>query len=131
MIGSVYASLYASRLASVLPAGVPGAVARTAHGSVGAALSAAGKLAAGGHPALGAALHNAASSAFFDGFHAANYVAAGVAGVGAVTALALLPSHPGARPSGEDATDAQATASPAALAAGGGPHLRTTGGTAR
>ena len=36
-----------------------------------------GQLGHAGHPALAAAIHNAASSAFFDGFHAANYVAAG------------------------------------------------------
>jgi EmrB/QacA subfamily drug resistance transporter len=94
VIGSVYASLYASRLTGALPAGVPAAVARIAHGSVGAALSAAGKVAHAGHPALAAAIHNAASSSFFEGFHAANYVAAGVAGVGGVMALALLPAHP-------------------------------------
>ena len=67
VIGSVYASLYASRLTSALPAGLPATVARTAHASVGAALTAAGKLAGPGHPALAAAIHNAASSAFFHG----------------------------------------------------------------
>ena len=94
MIGSVYASLYASRLTSALPTGLPAAVARTAHASVGAALTAAGKLGSAGHPVLASAVHNAASSAFFHGFHAANYVAAGVAAAGAVMALALLPAHP-------------------------------------
>jgi EmrB/QacA subfamily drug resistance transporter len=94
VIGSVYASLYASRLTSALPAGLPTTVARTAHASVGAALTAAGKLGSGGHPGAAATLHNAASSAFFDGFHTANYVAAAVAAAGAVIALALLPAHP-------------------------------------
>ncbi len=96
VIGSVFASLYASRLASALPTGLPSALARTAHGSVGAALTAASRLGAAGHPALASALHNAASTAFFHGFHAANFVAAGVAAAGAVMALALLPAHPAA-----------------------------------
>src|SRR5947209_13514167 len=63
VIGSVYASLYATRLGAGLPAGLPNAVARTAHASVGAALTAAGNLSHAGYPALAAAIHNAASSA--------------------------------------------------------------------
>jgi hypothetical protein len=94
VIGSVYASLYASRLTSALPVGLPAGVARTAHASLGAALTVADKLAQSGHPALAAAIHNAANAAFFHGFSAANYLAAGVAAAGALMALALLPSHP-------------------------------------
>jgi hypothetical protein len=82
VIGSVYASLYASRLTGMLPSGLSAAVARTAHASIGAALTAAGKLAGLGHPALTAAVHSTASSAFFDGFHTADYVSAGVAAAG-------------------------------------------------
>jgi predicted MFS family arabinose efflux permease len=106
VIGSVYASLYASRLTERLPAGLPNAVARTAHGSIGAALAAAGKLSSAGHPALAMGVHDAASAAFFHGFHAANYVSAGVAAAGAVMALALLPSHPSA--ASDEGVDAQA-----------------------
>src|ERR1700735_1606811 len=69
LIGSVYASLYASRLTGMLPNRLPATVARTAHASVGAALTAAQRLAGLGHPVLAAAVHNAARSAFFDGFH--------------------------------------------------------------
>jgi EmrB/QacA subfamily drug resistance transporter len=94
VIGSVYASLYASRLGSALPAGLPATTARIAHASVGAALGVAGELAHANHLALAAAVHHAAGSAFFDGFHTANYVAAGVTAAGALTALALLPAHP-------------------------------------
>jgi EmrB/QacA subfamily drug resistance transporter len=115
VIGSVYASLYASRLNGALPAGLPSAVARTAHQSVGSALTLADKLLHAGHPALAAAIHNAARQAFFHGLHAADYVAAGVAAAGAVMALALLPAHPTA-----NADDPQETAplgSPAAAAA--------------
>jgi hypothetical protein len=93
VIGSVYASLYASRLTSTLPR-VPATVARNAHQSVGAALTSAGQLGRSGHPALAAAVHDAARSAFFHGFHTANYVAAAVAAAGALIALALLPAHP-------------------------------------
>ncbi len=94
VIGSVFASLYASKLTSALPSGLPATVARTSHASVGAALTVAGRLGHAGHPALAAAIHDAASAAFFHGFTAANYLAAGVAAAGAVMALALLPAHP-------------------------------------
>jgi EmrB/QacA subfamily drug resistance transporter len=114
VIGSVYASLYASRLTSALPSGLPATVAQTTHASIGAALTVAAKLHAG-HPALATAIHSAASSAFFDGFHTANYVAAGVAATGAVTALALLPSHP--THTTDDAPQTQATGSVATVAA--------------
>ncbi|HEV3056102.1 MAG TPA: MFS transporter, partial [Solirubrobacteraceae bacterium] len=111
VIGSVYASLYASRLTAALPSALPAAVARTAHASVGAALTAAGKLAGLGHPALAAAVHNAASSAFFHGFHAADFVSAGVAAAGALMALALLPAQPTVNV--EETSDPQATNLPA------------------
>jgi EmrB/QacA subfamily drug resistance transporter len=114
VMGSVYASLYASRLTSALPVGVPATIARTAHESVGAALTVAGQIAHAGHPAVAAAIHDAASSAFFDGFHTANFVAAGVAAAGAVMALALLPAHPTIHADGE--SDARALGAPAPAA---------------
>jgi predicted MFS family arabinose efflux permease len=117
VIGSVYASLYASRLTSMLPLGLPTTITKTARESIGAALTVAGKLGHSGHPMLAAATHNAASSAFFDGFHTANIVAAAVAAVGAVMALALLPSHP--TTTGEDTSDVRATRSPAPAAVRG------------
>ncbi len=117
VIGSVYASLYASRLTSALPGGLPATVARTAHASVGGALTAAGKLSHAGHPALATALHDAASSAFFNGFHAANFVAAGVAAAGTVMALALLPAQP--TTSSDHAPEVPALDSPASAAARG------------
>ena len=79
VIGSVYASLYASRLTGALPGGSPASVVRTARASVGAALTVAGRLTHAGHPLLASAIQNTANSAFFQGFQAANYVAAGVA----------------------------------------------------
>jgi EmrB/QacA subfamily drug resistance transporter len=112
VIGSVYASLYASRLTSELPTTLPQTIARTAHASIGAALAAASHLASAGHPALAVGVHNAASSAFFNGFHAANYVSAGVAAAGAVVALVLLPAQP--TTGVDDATGPQALGAPAA-----------------
>jgi hypothetical protein len=94
VIGSVYASLYASRLTSALPAGLSAHADQAAHGSVGAALATGDQLGHSGHPALASAIHDGANLAFFHGFSAANYLAAGVAAAGAVMALALLPAHP-------------------------------------
>jgi hypothetical protein len=73
---------------------LPASLVRSAHASVGAALIVAGKLTRGGHPLPASSIQNAANSAFFHGFHVANYVAAGIAAAGAVMALALLPAHP-------------------------------------
>ena len=115
VIGSVYASLFASRLTSALPGGLPAAAVRTAHASVGAALTVASKAAQSGHPALAVAIHNGAHSAFFAGFSTANYLAAGVAGAGAVMALVLLPAQPNT--GADEAPRLQAFASPATSAA--------------
>jgi hypothetical protein len=117
VIGSVYASLYAGRLESVLPAGLPAGVARSAHASVGAALTAAIKLTHAGHPVLASAIHDAADSAFFHGFSAANYLAAGVAAAGALMALALLPAQPKTR--SDDTPEVPALGSAATAAARG------------
>jgi hypothetical protein len=108
----VYASLYASRLTAALPAGLPSAVTRTAHASVGAALTVAGGQEHAGHPAIAAGIHNAATSAFFQGFSTANLVAAGVATAGALMALALLPAHPSGGPEDEP-PELQSLGSPA------------------
>ena len=94
VLGSVYSSLYAGLLTTGLPPGLPAAAATTAHASVGGALGVAAKYGHAGDPGLAASIHDAASTAFFHGFHTANYVAAGVAAAGAIMALALLPAHP-------------------------------------
>jgi hypothetical protein len=96
---------------SALPIGLPAAIDRTAHESVGAALTTATKLGSTGHPVPASAVHDAASAALFHGFHAANYLAAGVAATGAVMALLLLPAHPTA--SNDDTADVRALGSPA------------------
>ncbi len=118
VIGSVYASLYASRLTRALPARLPASIDRTAHASVGAALTVAVKLTRGGHPVVATGVHNAASAAFFDGFHAANYVAAGIAAAGALMALALLPAQPAATTT-DDAPAKEPLDSPATVPAHG------------
>jgi EmrB/QacA subfamily drug resistance transporter len=115
VIGSVYASLYASRLTTLLPAGLPATVSRTAHESIGAALTVSARLLHAGHPGFAAGIHDAASTAFFQGFHVANFVAAGVAAAGALVALTLLPAHPTS--SGDDQPDVRALGSAATVAA--------------
>jgi len=97
VIGSVYASLYNNRLTDRLPAELAPGVARTAHDSVGGALALGNRTTLNGHPALGNAVHAAASNAFFHGFSAACLVAAGVSAVAAIATLLLLPAHPAAR----------------------------------
>ena len=62
-------------------------------GLVGA-LQLANQTSLNGHPALGTAVHAAASNAFFHGFSAACLVAAGVSAVAAIATLLLLPAHP-------------------------------------
>jgi EmrB/QacA subfamily drug resistance transporter len=116
VIGSVFASLYSSRLTSGLPAGLPAAGGHTAHDSVGAAFAVSDALGANGHPGLASALHEAASSAFFTGFHTANYLAAGIAAAGAVLAMTLLPAHPTA--SSADILETESLGPPATAAAG-------------
>src|SRR6202012_4285141 len=108
---------YAGRLTQLLPAGLPGTVARTAHASVGAALTAAGAVAHAGQPGLATGLHDAAANAFFHGFTTANYVAAGVALAGAAMALALLPAHPAMDHPDAEATSLAGVTSPPAAAA--------------
>src|ERR1700722_11786227 len=115
VIGSVYASLYTSRLTSALPVSLPGAVARSAHASVGAALIAAEKLTHAGHPELASVIHNAANAAFFHGFSAADYLAAGVAATGAVMALAILPAQPTISDDGTAEVGALGSSAPAAV----------------
>jgi hypothetical protein len=59
VIGSVFASPYPSKLTSTLPVGLPTALARASHASVGAALTVAGRLGHAGDPALATAIHPA------------------------------------------------------------------------
>jgi EmrB/QacA subfamily drug resistance transporter len=101
IIGSVYASVYGSRLTATMPARTPGPVAAIAHQSVGAAYTAAGKLAALGHPALGLALQHAAANAFLRGLTIGALVAGGVAAAGVILAIWFLPAQPASQPAGE------------------------------
>ncbi len=94
IIGSIYASLYATRLAAGLPAHLPSPLSTAAHESVGAALAVSGQVASAGHPAIGAAIHTAATNAFLRGLSVGCLVAAGVAVGGAVLAALFLPAQP-------------------------------------
>jgi EmrB/QacA subfamily drug resistance transporter len=109
VIGSVYASIYASRLTATMPASVPARAAAIAHQSVGAAYSAAGKIAALGHPVLGQALQHASTNAFLRGLTVACLVAGGVAAAGALLAVLFLPAQPArpARPASPAADEAE------------------------
>jgi hypothetical protein len=64
-------------------------VAAIGHQSVGAAYTAAGKIAALGHPVLGQALQHASANAFLRGL-----VAGAVAAAGALLAVLFLPAQP-------------------------------------
>lgn len=116
VIGSVYASLYSSRLTSELPANLPAGLDNAAHESVGAAFATAEQLGRVGHPAIASAIHDAANAAFFHGFAAANYVAAGVAAAGALLALVFVPAHPTTDP--DESSEPQPLGTPAAAPAG-------------
>jgi len=94
VIGSIYASLYASRLTAAIPAGLPAQVSAIAHHSVGAAFGVAAKIAAGGHPATGAAVRDASTAAFLHGLSVGCLVAGGVAAGGAILAAFFLPAQP-------------------------------------
>ena len=105
VIGSVYASVYGSRLTATLPARTPGPVAAIAHQSVGAAYTAAGQLAALGHPALGLALQHASANAFLAASPSARSSPGRRRGGG--HPRDLVPARPaGSRPAGETAETA-------------------------
>jgi EmrB/QacA subfamily drug resistance transporter len=100
VIGSVYASLYGARLTARLPAALPAPVSAVAHQSVGAALTVAARAGSAGHPVIGAAIREAATTAFLHGLSVSCLVAGGVAAGGAVLAVLFLPAQP-AKPAPE------------------------------
>jgi EmrB/QacA subfamily drug resistance transporter len=112
VIGSVFASLYGSRLTDTFPAGLPSQVSAIAHQSVGAAFAASGKVTAAGHPAIGQAIHHAATNAFLHGLSIGCLVAGLVAAAGAILAVLFLP----AQPTSPAASQAEPEARPASLA---------------
>jgi EmrB/QacA subfamily drug resistance transporter len=104
VIGSVYASLYGSRLTGTLPAALPGRLSALAHQSLGGAFAVSGQASRAGHPAIGQAIHLAATNAFLHGLSIGCVVAGSVAAAGAVAAVAFLPAQPPVRaaaPAGE------------------------------
>ena len=90
VVGSVFASAYGPRiLHSLAPYPVPSAAKTAASQSVAAALEVAGRAPATVAPIL----KSAALDAFTSGLHQGCFVAAGVAIVGAVVAVLLLPGR--------------------------------------
>jgi hypothetical protein len=114
VIGSIYASLYSSQLTAALPGDRP-ATFDSAERSVGAALGAAARLDASGHPYLAGTLHDAATGAFFHGFQTAVLVASGISVAGAIVAAILIPNQPPAQ-AVEEAASPGPEAEPAASA---------------
>src|SRR6516162_9643484 len=123
VLGSIYASVYAARLTATIPPAVPAPAAAIAHQSIGAAYAAAGTLAARGHPALGLALHHAATTAFLRGLTTSALLAGAVAATGAI--LPAQPATPPARqaqPAGQ-AHDSQAPTRPPTTATSPRPEI--------
>ena len=96
VIGSVFNSVFRNDIGRHLAASANAAFGSTVRESAGAAFAVSKKVAASGHPALGAQIHQVASDAFIHGFHVGCLVAAGVAGFGVLLA-ARLPSRPAPR----------------------------------
>src|SRR5437588_2227546 len=96
VIGSVAASLYGSRLGATLPTGIPHQAALAAKSSVGGALIAAQGLRHAGLALPAHGLSTAAVGAFLHSLAGGCRVAGSIALGGALLALALLPSRPGA-----------------------------------
>ena len=94
IIGSVAASAYTGRLGDTLPATTPGEVSAGAGQSIGAALEVAGRLGSAGQQQLAAAVQASSSDAFVHAVSVGCWVAAGVAAVGALLAVVLLPAQP-------------------------------------
>lgn len=88
VLGSVFSSAYATEIAPAL-SGLPAGLAGAARDSVGAATIIAGQI---GGPA-GQALAAASKVAFVDSLSSTLLIAAGIAVVGAVVTLLLLPSR--------------------------------------
>jgi DHA2 family multidrug resistance protein-like MFS transporter len=103
VLGSVLAAVYGSRLSELLPDGLPPQASAAAGETLGGATVVAEQI--GGQ--LGAALLDAARSAYVSGMHAAALVAVGVALAGALIALIALPRKPISQ---EEEIDAPTTA---------------------
>jgi predicted MFS family arabinose efflux permease len=98
VIGSVYASLYNTRLKTSLPAALPHSFIHLVHQSIGAAFGVSRQLNAHGQFAAGAAVRQAAASAFDHGLSVGCVVAGAVAVAGALLAATFLPAQPRQQP---------------------------------
>jgi EmrB/QacA subfamily drug resistance transporter len=94
IIGSVFISIFRNGIGRHLSASTNAAFGNTVRESTGAAFGLSKKLAASGHPALGAEIHRVASDAFIHGFHLGCLVAAAVAALGVLLAALFLPAQP-------------------------------------
>jgi len=90
----VFTSVFSNDIGRHLSTTADVAFGGTVRQSAGAAFAVAKKVAASGHPALGAQIHRVASDAFIHGFHVGCLVAAGVAGFGVLVAAVFLPAQP-------------------------------------
>jgi EmrB/QacA subfamily drug resistance transporter len=113
VIGSIAASVYASRIAAAMHTDVPARAAASAKGSIGGALIAAHGLQRVGLDGAAQHLSSVATGAFLHSLAAGCNVAGAIALLGAVMALALLPSRPGAELHSADPAMIPADAVPA------------------
>ena len=110
VVGSVHHSLYLDKLGDDSVTGLPAEILDRSRDSVGSALQQAAGLAAQGKAELGEALHDAANTAFLNGFETACLVVTGICAAAAIAAAALLPSTPPVTAAEEaDATDETTT----------------------
>jgi hypothetical protein len=94
VVGSVFNSVFKNDIGRHLAASANAAFGSTVRDSAGAAFAVSNRLAASGHPALAAQIHQVASDAFIHGFHVGCLVAAGIAGFGVLLAAVFLPAQP-------------------------------------
>jgi DHA2 family multidrug resistance protein-like MFS transporter len=87
VLGSVLAAVYAARLGTLLPAGLPAGARESASQGLGDAVVVGSRL--GG--AQGERVLEAARTAYVDGMHVGDLVAAALLLAGAVLALVTLP----------------------------------------
>jgi MFS transporter, DHA2 family, multidrug resistance protein len=104
VLGSILGAVYAARLGVLLPAGL----SHAAHDAALQTLGEAGVVSARLGGAQGRIVLEAARTAYVDGMHVSDLVAAGVLLVGAAIALAALPRYRTAAQAVPDAPDAPA-----------------------
>jgi EmrB/QacA subfamily drug resistance transporter len=98
VVGSVFSSVYASRLGDLLTGSpVPPDSLAVAKESTGAGMVVADRAGGVAGPGAGAAVREAVTTSFLDGWHAGSWVSAGVVLAGAIVAWRFLPARAVAR----------------------------------